>query len=100
MIQLGGFLGKLLAPLLKTGLLLIRNVFKTLAKSVSVPLGLTTAATATDGAIQKDFFGYGMAALVFSNKDLNDIMKIIKFLEESGLQINGVSETIKNEAKE
>ena len=100
MIQLGGFLGKLLAPLLKTGLLLIRNVFKTLAKSVLAPLGLTTAVTATNGAIQKKFFGYGMAALVFSNEDLNDIMKIIKLLEGSGLQMNGVSETIKNEAKE
>ena len=41
-----------------------------------------------------------MAALVFSNEDLNDIMKIIKLLEGSGLQMNGVSETIKNEAKE
>ena len=56
MIQLGRFLGKLLAPLLKTGLLLIRNVFKTLAKSVLVPLGLTAAATATDGAIRKKTF--------------------------------------------
>ena len=38
--------------------------------------------------------------LIISNKDMNDIMKIIKFLEESGLLIKGVSETTKNEAKQ
>ena len=31
------------------------------------------------------------------NKDMNDIMKIVKSLEESGLLIKGVSKTIKNE---
>ena len=45
-IQSGGFLSKLLGPLLKTGLPLIKNVIKPLAKSVFIPLGLT-AATAT-----------------------------------------------------
>ena len=44
MIQLGGFIGKLLGPLLKTGLPLIKSVIKPLAKSVLVPLGLTAAA--------------------------------------------------------
>ena len=53
MIQSGGFLGKLLGPLLKTGLLLIKNVIKPLAKSVLVPLGLTVAASATDPGIHK-----------------------------------------------
>ena len=51
MIQLGGFLGKLPRSLIKTGLSLIQNVFKPLAKSVLVPLGLTAAASATDVAI-------------------------------------------------
>ena len=41
MIQSGGFLGRLFSPLLKTGLLLIKNVIKTLPKIVLVPLGLT-----------------------------------------------------------
>ena len=41
MIQSGGFLGRLLGPLLKTGLPLIKNVIKPLAKSVLIPLGLT-----------------------------------------------------------
>ena len=52
-IQSGGFLGKLLGPLLKTGLSLIKNVIKPLAKSVLIPLGLTTAASAADAGIHK-----------------------------------------------
>ena len=99
MVQLRGFLGRLLGPLLKTGLPLKANVLKPLAKSVLVPLELTAAASATDRAIQKKIFGSGTTTLVFSNEDPNDIMKIVKSLEESGLLIKGVSETIKNEAK-
>ena len=52
-IQSGGFLGKLLGPLLKTGLPLIKNAIKLLAKSVLMPLGLTAAASAADIGIQK-----------------------------------------------
>ena len=44
--QSGGFLGKLLEPLLKTGLPLIKNVLKPLAKSVLMPIELTRAASA------------------------------------------------------
>ena len=44
MIQSGGFLGRLLHPLLRTGLPLMKSVIKPLAKSVLVPLGLTAAA--------------------------------------------------------
>ena len=53
MIQSGGFLGRLLGPLLKTGLPLIKNVIKPLAKSVLIPLGLTAAASAADAVIHK-----------------------------------------------
>ena len=53
MIQSGGFLGKLLGPLLKTGLPLIKNVTKPLAKSVLIPLGLTAAVLAVDAGIHK-----------------------------------------------
>ena len=42
----------------------------------------------------------GFTALIYSKEEMNDIMKIVKPLEESGLLIKGVSETIKNEAKE
>ena len=53
MIQSGGFLGRLLGPLLKTGLPLIKSVIKPLAKSVLLPLGLTAAASAADAGIHK-----------------------------------------------
>ena len=52
-IQYGRFLGKLLGPLLKTGLPLIKNVIKPLEKSVLIPLGLTAAASAADAGIHK-----------------------------------------------
>ena len=54
MAQLGGFLGRLLGPSLKTGLSLMKNVLKPSAKSVLVPLVLTAATSATDSAIQKN----------------------------------------------
>ena len=99
-VQSGGFLGRPLGPLLKTGLLLIGNVLKPLAKSVLIPLGLTAAASATDTAIHKRMFGSGFTTLIISNDEMNDIMKIVKSLEESGLLIKGMSELIQHEAKE
>ena len=95
-VQSGGFLG----PLLKTGLPLIGIVLKPLAKRVLIPLGLIAAALATDAAIHKKMFRSGFTILRISNEETNDIMKIVKSLEESGLLIKSVSETIKNEAKE
>ena len=53
MIQSGGFLGRLLGRLLKTGLPLLKNVIKPLAKSALIPLGLTAAASAADAGIHK-----------------------------------------------
>ena len=98
--QSGGCLGRLLGPLLKTGLPLIGNVYKPLAKSVLIPLGLTAAESVIDAAIHKKMFGSGTTILIISNEEMNDIMKIVKSCEESGLSIKGVSETIKNESKE
>ena len=54
-VQSGGFLGQLLDPLLKTGLPLIKNAIKALAKCVLIPLGLTAAASAADAGIQKKY---------------------------------------------
>ena len=54
-IQSGGFVSKLLGPLLKTGLPSIKNVIKPLAKSVLIPLGLTAAASASDAGIHKKY---------------------------------------------
>ena len=59
MIQSGGFLSRLLGPLLKTGLPLITNVMKPLAKSVLIPLGLTAAASAADAGKHKKKLGSG-----------------------------------------
>ena len=100
MLQFEGFLRRLLGPLLKTGLSLIGNVLKPRAKTILVPLGLTAAASATDAAIQKKILKLGTATLVFSNEYLNDIIKIVKSLEDAGLLIKGVSETVENELKE
>ena len=52
-IQSGGFLSKILVPLLKTGLPLIKNIIKPLVKSVLIPLGLTAATSAADAGIHK-----------------------------------------------
>ena len=97
--QPGGFLGSLLGPLLKTRLPLMKNVLKPLTKSNLIPLGLTTAETATYVAIHKKMLRSGITALIISNEEMND-MEIVKPLEESGLLIKSVSKTIKYKAKE
>ena len=91
MIQSGGFLGKLLGPLLKTGLPLIKNVIKPLAKSVLIPLGLTAAASVADAGIHKKILGSGNTTLIISNNDMEDLVKIVKSLEDSGLLLKGVT---------
>ena len=95
-IQSGGFLGKLLGllagPLMKVAM--------PLAKSVLAPLGLTAAMSAIDGSIKKKMHGSGNAKLIIENEDMNDIMKIIEALQNSGVLLKGVSKTIENETKE
>ena len=54
MIQLGGFLGRFLGPLLKIGLPLMKNVIQLLAKSVLIPLGLIASAAADAGIHKKN----------------------------------------------
>ena len=88
---------------------LIGCVIKPLAKSVLIPSGITGTASPTDAAIQKRIFGLRcfpsdlasrVTTLIISNEEMNDIIKIVKSFQESGLLIKGVSKTIKNEAKE
>ena len=80
MIQWGGFLGRLLGPFLKTGLPLIKNVTKPLAKSVLISLGLTAAASEADAGIHKKIFGSGHnhpshnTTLIISNDKIGDII--------------------------
>ena len=92
MIQSGGFLGRLLGPLLKNGLPLISNVIKPLAKNVLIPLGLTAAASTADAGIHKKILGSGNTTLIVSNSDMKDLNKIVKSLEDSGLLLKGVTE--------
>ena len=84
-MQKGGFL-RFLTPLLKSGLPLLKSVIKPLGM-----FGLTAASSARAAAINKKIFGSGTTTLIISNEEVNDILKIAKSFEDSG---------IKNEAKE
>ena len=88
MIQSEGFSGKLLSklagPLMKVAL--------PLAKNVLAPLGLTAAMSAIDGSIQTKIHGSGVK-LIIEQEDMNDVMKIIKGLENYGILLKGVSKT-------
>ena len=95
----GEFSVRLFGPLLKSGLSLIGNILKPLAKSVLIPLGLTAAVSVTDAAIHKKIFRSGTRTII-PNEEMNDIMKINKSLEESRLLIRCISQKIENEARE
>ena len=69
-----------------------------LAKNVLAPLGLTAAMPAIDESIQKKIHDSGIK-LIIEQEDMNDIMKIIEALENSGILLKGVTKTIENEAK-
>ena len=87
----------MLCPLLKTGLALIKNVIKLLAKSVLIPLELTAGA---DAGILKKILGSWTTTLTISNSEIEDIIKAVKSLEDSALLLKGVTETVQNEVKE
>ena len=91
MIQSEGFLGNLLGELAGP----LMKVAVPLAKNVLAPLGISAAMSAIDGSIKKKMLGSGTATLIISNDKMNDILKIVKSLENSGL-----CETIQHEAKE
>ena len=94
-IQFEGFLDKILGPLLKTGLPLLKSVIKPLGL-----LGLTATSSAIDAGVQKNIYGSRTATLVISNEEMNDIMKIVQALEDSDILWKGMTKTIKNETKE
>ena len=98
-IQSGGFLGRLLGPLLRTGFPLMKSVIKPLAKSVLVPLGLTVAASAADSGIHKKILRSGHnnnTTRIISNDEMDNFLEIVKSLEDSRVLLKGVSETIHN----
>ena len=76
------------------------NVLQPLAKSVLIPLGLTTAASVTDAGIYKKFLGFGTTTLAISNKEMGDVMKVVKSVEDSRLLIKDVTQTTENQTKE
>ena len=92
-VFLGVFLGRILSPLLKTGLPLIKNGIKQLAKSVLIPLGLTAVALAVNAGKHKKILGSGTTAPIISNDEMEDIMKMIKSLEGSSLLLKRVTKT-------
>ena len=110
MIQSGGFFGRLLGPLVKTELPLIKNVIKPLAKSVLISLRLTAGASAANTGIHKKILGYGhrhhyssapkTTSLIITDDKLKELIEIVKSLEDPGLLLKRVSKTIQNKAKE
>ena len=95
LMQSGGFLDKLLSklagPLMKVAMPLPKNVLP--------PLGLTAAMSAIDGGIQKQIHGSGVK-LIIEQENMNDVIKIIEALENSGILLKGVTKAIENETKE
>ena len=89
---LGSLLRKLAGPLMKVAVPFAKNILS--------PLGITAAASAIDAGIQKKIHGSGTTTLIISNKEMNDIMKIVQALEDSNILLKGVTKTIKNETKE
>ena len=94
LIQSGRFLGKLLSKLAGP----LMKVAMPSAKNVLAPLGLTAAMSAIDGSIQKKIHGSGVK-LIIEQEDMNDIMKIIEALENSGFLLKRVNKTIENETR-
>ena len=79
----------------------MKSLITPLAKIVLNPLGLTASASAADAGIHKKILGSGgHTTLIISNKDMEDLIKVVKSLEDSGLLLNGVTESVQNEVKE
>ena len=85
--------------MLKIGLSLIGNVLNLLGKSVLIPLKLIPVASATNTAIHKKMFGCGTTTLIVCNEEMNDIIKVIKSLEESGLLLKSLAKQLKIKQK-
>ena len=85
-------MSKLAGPLMKVAV--------PLAKNILAPSGITAASSAIDARIQKKIHGSGKTNLIISNKEMNDIMKIVQTLEDSNILLKGVTKTIKNATKE
>ena len=67
-----------------------------LTKNFLPPLRIAAAASAIDAGIRKKIYGSETTALIISNEEMNDIMKIVQALEDSNILLKGVTKTIKN----
>ena len=99
-IHVGEFPGTNIGTLMKAGLPLIKNIIKPLAKSLPVPLRLTAAAPPPDASFLQIILVSRTTPLTISNKEKEDIKKIIRYFEEFDLLIHYVSKRIKNETSE
>ena len=99
-IHVGEFPGINIGALMKAGLPLIKNIIKPLAKSLPVPLRLTAAAPPPDASFLQIILVSRTRPLTISNKEKEDIKKIIRYFEEFDLLIHYVSKRIKNETSE
>ena len=93
-IQSGGFSGKILGQLLKSGLPLLKSVIKPLGL-----LDLAAASSAIDAGVQKNIYGSGTTTLIISNEEMNDIMKVVQALEDPNILLKGVTKTTTNETR-
>ena len=90
--------------LLKIGLLLMKNVLTPLAKCLPIPIRLTaaaaTAAAAGDARIHQKIIGSRTKMLTISNEEMNDINKMVKSLEDSGILLKMADETVENKKEQ
>ena len=97
----GGALGSILARFLPK----LTKPAISLGKNILAPLGLSAAMSATDTAIQKKVHGLGnlknsgTKTVRFSNKDLDEMIKIVKVIENSDVLMKGITERLKNDFK-
>ena len=100
--QKWGFLN-FLRPFMTAGLPLMKSVITPFAKSILFPnriISSNVSNRCSNSKKKKKNYGSGITTLIISNEEMEDIMKTVKLLEESGLLVKGISETIKNETKE
>ena len=70
-----------------------------LAKYTLAPLGITATASAIDAGIQKKIHRSGTTTLIISNKEMNDIIKVVQALKDSNNLLKGVTKQLKLKKK-
>ena len=65
-----------------------------------VPFGISATSSASDAGIHNKVHGFEPTTLIVSNKEINDMMKIVQFLEDSNISLKWITKTIENETKE